>query len=277
VRPTAKSLILDLLATLREGSMPVRALVAAGALFDLDANNVRVALARLLAGGLVERDERGRYRAGARAGAIGRRIARWRSVEDGVRAWDGGWVAALGVTGRDVLRRAARGVRFFALRELAPGVHVRPDNVAGGLDAVREQLHALGVPDSVLVARLGDLDAATNARAVALWDVDALRASYRETRTRLAASAKRLPRLAPARAMVESFVLGGSAIRQIVLDPLLPEPLVPGAERAALVAAMRDYDRVGRACWAAFMRQFDVLPERRAPADVRIVEEAVNA
>src|SRR2546427_11593325 len=82
VRPTAKTVILDLLATLREGSMPVRALVAAGALFDLDENNVRVALTRLLAAGLVERDERGRYRAGERAGAVGRRIARWRRIEE---------------------------------------------------------------------------------------------------------------------------------------------------------------------------------------------------
>ena len=77
----------------------------------------------------------------------------------------------------------------------------------------------------------------------------------------------------PARAMVESFLLGGRAIRQIVLDPLLPEPLVPAAERGALVAAMRRYDRVGRACWAGFMRAFDVLPEARAPVDLRLGAE----
>src|SRR5438876_11524121 len=104
MRPAAKGLILDLLATLREGSMPVRALVAAGALFDLDENNVRVALTRLLAAGLIERDERGQYRAGERAGTIGRRIARWRRIEEGLRAWDGSWVAVLGANGRTAAR-----------------------------------------------------------------------------------------------------------------------------------------------------------------------------
>jgi len=275
VGPTAKSLILDLLATLREGSMPVRALVAAGALFGLDDNNVRVALARLLAAGLVERDERGRYRAGERAGAIGRRIGRWRHVEDGLRAWDGGWVAVLGVSGRAAAQRSPRALRFFAFRELAPGVHVRPDNLAGGAAAVREQLRALGLGPDAIVATLHDLDDAARARALALWDGAALRAAYRRSRSQLAASGKRLGRLSAAAAMVESFVLGGRVIREIVLDPLLPEPLVPAAERAALVAAMRAYDRHGRTCWAAFMREFDVLPERRAPAHLRIAEEAV--
>jgi len=44
--PTAKSLTIDLLSTLRGGSMPVRALVASGALFGIAENNVRVTLAR---------------------------------------------------------------------------------------------------------------------------------------------------------------------------------------------------------------------------------------
>ena len=69
MRPTAKSLILDLLSTLRGGAMPVRALVAAGNLFGLAENSIRVDLARLVARGIVERNERGQYRMTARAEA----------------------------------------------------------------------------------------------------------------------------------------------------------------------------------------------------------------
>ena len=49
--------------------MPVRALVAAGRSFGIAENSIRVALTRLHAAGTVERDERGRYRLGARAEA----------------------------------------------------------------------------------------------------------------------------------------------------------------------------------------------------------------
>jgi phenylacetic acid degradation operon negative regulatory protein len=265
--PTAKSLILDLLSTLRRGSMPVRALVAAGALFDLDENNIRVALARLLSSGLVARDERGRYRLGQRAEVVGRQVSRWRSIEQGLRPWNGVWVGAFGAD-----RRAERALHFLAFRELTPGLHVRPDNLAGGVAAVREQLVALGLPADVIVAALSDLDDVTEARARALWDTATLRAAYRDARARLARSERRLPRLAPAAAMAESFLLGGEVLRQLTLDPRLPAPLVPSEERAALVETMRRYDRLGRSCWAGFMREFEVLPEARAPVDARIAE-----
>jgi phenylacetic acid degradation operon negative regulatory protein len=67
------------------------------------------------------------------------------------------------------------------------------------------------------------------------------------------ASEARLPRLPADAAMVESFLLGGRVIRELVLDPLLPEPLAPEEQRRTLVQAMRRYDRAGRGAWADFL------------------------
>ena len=83
----------------------------------------------------------------------------------------------------------------------------------------------------------------------------ALRDGYRSSLAALQKSTQRLAGLAPHEALVESFLLGGRVIRQIVLDPLLPEPLVPTKERRALVEAMCRYDRAGRSCWSAFLTQ----------------------
>ena len=55
MQTTARSLILDLLSTLRRGTMPVRALVEAGALLGIEENNIRVSLARFYASGRIER------------------------------------------------------------------------------------------------------------------------------------------------------------------------------------------------------------------------------
>jgi phenylacetic acid degradation operon negative regulatory protein len=278
-RPAAKSLVLDLLSTLPRGAMPVRTLVDAGALFGLAGNNVRVALARLLASGLVERDERGLYRLGTRAEGVSRQVASWRTVEERVRPWAGGWVgvhtAGLARGDRRAARLRTRALRLLGFRTLVPGLELRPDNLAGGVAAVREQLGRLGIDPETPVFALGELDAATDARARRLWHPLALRAGYRKMRAAIAESEARLPDLAIEAAMAESFRIGGQAIRQIVLDPLLPEPIVPAAERAALVAAMRRYDRVGRSCWAEFMRATGVTG-LRTPADLRMMESAAG-
>ena len=73
--------------------MPVRALVAAGALFGIGENNMRVSLARLVSAQVVVRDERGSYRLGERAEPVRGRVASWRRVGERLTRWNGGWVA----------------------------------------------------------------------------------------------------------------------------------------------------------------------------------------
>src|SRR5690606_37367206 len=265
----AKSLILDLLSTLRRGSMPVRALVEAGALFGIAEGSVRVALTRLLAEGRVERDERGSYRLGEKALAVSERVAGWRRIEERVRPWNGAWLAVLAAPGgRAAQRGSARALRLLGFRELARGVAVRPDNLAGGIDGVRAELGRLGLAPGAIVAELRALDDVSEARARGLWDAAALVADYRRNARTLEASLRRLATCSEAEAMVESFRVGGAALRALALDPLLPEPIVPAAERAAFVDAMRRYDEAGRACWAAFLARHGVR-HRRAPAHTR--------
>ncbi|HVN84814.1 MAG TPA: PaaX family transcriptional regulator C-terminal domain-containing protein [Candidatus Binatia bacterium] len=277
MNPTAKSFILDLLSTLRGGAMPVRALIAAAEHFDIADNSIRVALARLLAEGRVARDDRGQYALGVQAEAMRRQVTTWRTLDDRVVRWDGGWIGVHRSTRRPRLtgpevRRRARALRFLGFRTLEPGFNVRPDNLRGGVTEMRAQLHALGLEAEGLVFVVDQFDPATEERALALWDVAALRAGYRRSISMLAQSERRLPQLAERHAMTEAFRLGGQVIRQLVLDPLLPEPLVPAAERTALLDAMRRYDRLGRACWAGFMRASGA-PHRHAPADTRMAHE----
>ena len=92
--PSAKHFILNLLATLRRGSMPVAALVSGAGLFGIAGNSVRVALTRLGAAGLVVRDARGRYRLGPAALPVARRTTHWREIEGRLENWEGSWAAA---------------------------------------------------------------------------------------------------------------------------------------------------------------------------------------
>lgn len=277
--PRAGSLVLDLLSTLRRGSMPVRALVEAGGLFGIGSNSVRVALARLLARGLVERDERGLYHLGSAAGAIGQKVTSWRRLEEKTRPWDGGWVAAYGVPSqgseRGSGRRSGRALRFLGFRTLVPGLSVRPDNLVGGVAGTRESLAGLGLGSEVLVASLRELDPETEQRARELWDGRALETGYQDACRALGKSVERLSSLGACEAMVESFLVGGWVIRQLALDPLLPEEICSSAGRSALLDEMRRYDRIGRAAWAEFLDRYGVRHSRGAQ-DLRMTEAAAT-
>jgi phenylacetic acid degradation operon negative regulatory protein len=160
-------------------------------------------------------------------------------------------------------------LRLQGFRRLRRGLWLRPANLRGGCAAVREELLRLGLAPDALVLTLRDLDAKTEARARALYAPATLRSGYRQALVELEASSARLESLSEAAAMRESFLLGGRGIQLLALDPLLPAEILDPRERDALLRAMRDYDRRGRSCWAAFLARFDV-PHRRAPADTRI-------
>jgi phenylacetic acid degradation operon negative regulatory protein len=279
VELTAKSFILDLLSTLGRGTMPVAALVEAAGLFGIAENSLRVALTRLTSTGLVERDRRGRYRMGRGAEAVARRVGSWRELERGLRAWDASWVGVLagprssGNQARSRRGRRERALRLLGLRSLTPELALRPDNLPGGVAAVRGELADLGLPPGHLVFCLRDLDPVTDVRARACWEGDALRAAHRALRSRVEDGLARLGGQSTEQAMVESFRLGGQVIRQLILDPRVPDEIVPGDERRALVETMRRYDVLGRRAWAAFLERFAV-PHLQAPVDTRMVASA---
>jgi phenylacetic acid degradation operon negative regulatory protein len=152
---------------------------------------------------------------------------------------------------------------------VAPDLWIRPNNLAGGVSFIRGRLRGLGLDAAAPVFRIAELDAPDEARACALWDGEALGRRYRETQEALAASRRRLGALPLRPAMVESFTVGGRAIRQIVLDPLLPAPLVDTGARHALLEDLKTYDRLGRERWREFLQDLGA-PHLEEPLEYRL-------
>ena len=257
--PTAQSLILDMLSTLRGQAMPVSALVDVAEVFGISENNLRVALARLVSRGLVERSDRGWYGIAEAARAVQSHITSWSDLERRIVKWRGDWIAVhtagLPKLRGSAARRRQRALDFLGFRELHAGLLLRPANLPGGVDGVRERLHALGLDPSAPVFRIDSFDAPTDATARALWNIGEIRAGYRTTMQRLERSGRRLANQPIKKTMVECFELGGAALRQMAFDPLLPEPLIPSATRRAFVDAVRRYDKLGWTFWNRFMRE----------------------
>lgn len=261
--------MLEVLSAHVEGQrpVPVRFLIRAAEIFGIAGNSVRVAIARLCAEDRLESPRRGAYRLGAAARPLHERVVSWRSLERLVAPWDGSFVgvhtAGLARSDRTVVRGRERALALWGFRTLAPGLEVRPANLRPGVDGLRERLRALGLETAAPVLRLDELGE-LDADARALWDGAALERAYRETAATLEESRVRLGVRPLEDAVREAFLCGREAIRVLVKDPLLPEPLVRTEERRRLVDTMRRYDEEGQALWRRFF--LEAAEPRRATA-----------
>jgi phenylacetic acid degradation operon negative regulatory protein len=251
-----KNLILDLMLAVGEKPLSARDAILACSLFNISENSLRVTLARLSAAGLIAGAGRGAYRLGPAAIDLAGDVSTWRTVETRLRPWHGGYIvvhsAALGRCDRVALRRRERALQMLGFRQFERGLYIRPDNIERDVDAVRQRLYKLGLDREAAVFLAAGFDPLREAGIRRLWDGNALTHTYRLLRLQLEEWLAGANRLALDAAARESFFLGGNAIRQLIFDPLLPEPFVDAGERHAFIQAVHRFDEAGRSIWNRF-------------------------
>jgi len=257
---SAKAVVLEVLSageSLYDGVLPVKSLVQAASVFDIAENSVRVAIVRLRAEGLLESPGRGEYRLGPSARVVNDKIHGWRTVSSRIGDWDGSWAAVftadLSRTDRPALRRRQRALRYLGFEGLKPGLFLRPNNLTPGIAGLRDELVALGLDADASVFRIQELNPTEERRARALWDSPGLERTYSKLCGDLTISMDHLESLPLNDSVRESFLLGREGIRQIVLDPLLPDPLVDEDKRSSMVDVLQEYCDKGLNLWARFL------------------------
>lgn len=257
---SAKTVVLEVLSageSIFDGALPVQALVQAASVFDIAENSVRVAIVRLRAEGLLESPGRGEYRLGPSAQVVNEKIHGWRTVSSRLSQWDGSWAAVftadLSRTDRPALRRRLRALRYLGFEELKAGLFLRPNNLRPGIDGLRRELVALGLEPEASVFRMEELNPEQEDRARALWDSPGLEQTYSKLHGDLKVSMDRLEQLPLNDSVREAFLLGREGIRHVVLDPLLPEPLVDADKRSTMVNVLQSYCDQGLHLWARFL------------------------
>ena len=257
--PSAPDLILDLLVA-DGGTLSSHALCRAGALLGIGETTMRVGLTRLAAEGKIARGERGNYRLEREGPALSRAVDGWLHKQAQAVGWRGDWLAVhdAGVARADktAWRRHGLALSLRGFAPLRPGLQIRPDNLAGGLEAERRKLKELGLSPGAPVFRLADLDEAAQASARRLWDVRALAAQCRRLQAGLERSEQRLRTRPLETAVRESLLLGRAVIAHLIRDPLLPAELMPPEPHAELLVVTRRYQDTARQLW----RQWLALP-----------------
>ncbi|KIQ28443.1 PaaX family transcriptional regulator [Variovorax paradoxus] len=256
--PSAPDLILDLLVADR-GMLTAQAICRAGALMGIGESTIRVGLTRLAGEGKIARSERGSYVLDRTGAPLARAVDGWYRRGSQTVAWREDWIAVHDTdvprADKTAWRRHGLALSLRGFAALQPGLHIRPDNLKGGLAAERDHLAGLGLSARAIVFRLSDLDAASQSAARKLWNVRLLAAEYQRLQRGLERSEKRL-RTAPLEVAIrDSLLLGRAVIAHLIRDPLLPAELMSPAPRAELLALMRRYQDQARKLWHAWLDQ----------------------
>lgn len=137
----------------------------------------------------------------------------------------------------------------MATQALEREIHIRPNNLQADLSGIRNRLQRLGLEKEALILLAQALETSTEARARQLWDGLELNQTYQQCREQLEKWLTHYDQLDMESAAREAFLLGNAAIRKMVYDPLLPEPLVDVQARKACLDAVKHFDQVGHDIW----------------------------
>ena len=252
---SARDLILTLIDSANRLTLSAKYFVAAGELYKIDQNSIRVALGRLVKDGSLEQAGRGAYKLGSRGGTLHRLVRNWSKVESSTKPWKRNWIsvftANLKRSNRASLRSRERALRLFGFAEPETGFWIRPDNLTIGLAELREALLELGLETEALTYQISTFSP-DEAVSFDLWPIEDLEQRYRDNLVMLNDSTARLAHAPDAELGRETLLLGRAVTRDILLDPLLPEEMINVSLRKEVVQTMRAYDRLGKQYWRRF-------------------------
>src|ERR1700726_717467 len=204
---TARSVALSTLLGYHPPALPVSALVKVGELFGITDRATRVALTRMVKDGEVTVDNG--------VSRLSERLLLRQAEQDGLtspptRRWTGGWeMAVVTTTNRPLSERVAlrKSMVRYRMGELREGVWLRPDNLSRELDGI--------IADQCQFFVSHHLDSPS--LAASLWDL----AGWAAEADRL------LSVLGKAESLAEGFMATAEVIRHLLLDPYLPDELLP--------------------------------------------------
>ncbi|TDG14118.1 PaaX [Seongchinamella unica] len=257
--PSAKRLILSMLAAPSIREAEIGTLVTWGALFDIDSATIRVTASRLVRQGILTSPARGLYRIGPQGQLLTETARAWVAAEQRVCGWRGDWLlvhtAHLGRSNKTALRARERAFRLSGFGQWRPGLHCRPANLVEPAADTRQRLLKLGLESDAIIIVASALPGSKPSELSRLWPRKQLEAAYSQHIRAMQRSLKRLSAMSLPDAARETVQIGEAVIRQITTDPLLPRELTNTARRRQMTELMIEYDQAGRLIWEQFSEQ----------------------
>jgi len=256
-----RNIILDLMGVSHPNPMEAAHLNEISVIFDVPVNNLRVALTRLVAKGMLDNTQRGVYRLSAKAIVRNEFTRRWKSPQYSSQQWDGSWIAChlSKGTNRSLRTKSINALNWFGFKPGLDGMWVRPNNLLQSVPDLLSQLRNLGLEASAQVFSLSDVEPILAQSWQTLWATDELDKRYGQLNKKLLYSFKQLQNPKTNTTLLETCLLGSEAIHYLATDPQLPNEIRPSKFYEQLRTTMLEYDQIGRKIWLQELPTLGVL------------------
>ncbi len=246
-----RNIILDLMGVSHPQPLEAGYLNLISDIFNIPVNNLRVALTRLAAKGMLDNTQRGVYRLSPKAMARNEFARRWKTPQCVEGQWDDSWIGCHLSKGanRSIRAKSLNALSWFGFKPGLDHLWVRPNNLVQGIVTLQAVLKDLGLESQSHVFSMNDIEPTLAKHWKTLWPVDALNESYGELNQQLLSSYQQLDTTPLKASLLETCVLGSEAIHCLATDPQLPQEIRQGHEYETLRKTMIDYDLAGREIW----------------------------
>ncbi len=246
-----RNIILDLMGVSHPQPLEAGYLNLISDIFNIPVNNLRVALTRLAAKGMLDNTQRGVYRLSPKAMARNEFARRWKTSQCVEGQWDGSWIGCHLSKGanRSVRAKSLNALSWFGFKPGLDHLWVRPNNLLQNVLSLQLVLKDLGLESQSHLFSMNDIESTLAKHWKTLWPVDALNESYGGLNQQLLSSYQQLDKTPLKASLLETCVLGSEAIHCLATDPQLPREIRPGKEYELLRKTMIDYDLAGRKIW----------------------------
>ncbi len=257
-----RNIILDLMGVSHPNPMEAAHLPVISHVFSVPVNNLRVALTRLAAKGMLDNTQRGVYRLSAKAIVRNEFTRRWKSPQYSDKPWDASWIACHLSKGsnRSIRSKSINALNWFGFKPGLDGIWVRPNNLVQSVSELLSVLRSLGLEAHAQVFSINDVEATLAKSWQTLWATTELDTRYQQLNEKLLHSFKQLQSAQPTTTLLETCLLGSEAIHLLATDPQLPPDIRPACHYEELRTTMLEYDQIGRKIWLKQLPDLGVLP-----------------
>ncbi len=260
--PSPRNIILDLMGVSHPNPMETAHLSVIADVFSVPVNNLRVALTRLVAKGMLDNTQRGVYRLSAKAIVRNEFTRRWKSPQYSSKPWDDTWIAChlSKGTNRSLRCKSINALNWFGFKPGLDGMWVRPNNLVQAVPELLNMLRSLGLEAHAQVFSITDVETTLAKSWKTLWATQKLDSHYQQLSKKLLNSFKQLQSAQPNTTLLEACLLGSEAIHFLATDPQLPTEIRPSCHYEQLRTTMLEYDKIGREIWLKQLPSLGVSP-----------------